>query len=735
MLQRQTDNPAKVFISYVRKESEKDAFEIARALEENGVKCFIDQQELPGKAGHDYKELLSDAILDCDTVLSLATPTYSEKARQPVEAEDIAWEIDLAVKYGKRIIPVIVKQMRKRDLPLEIKRNQAIPANGVFNSQRDVQTLSDAINFDLGWWRKNSKFKARAAEWTELGKPKSHLLSKRDEKEGQDWLVASSLKGNIVAEETAHFLFESKKYLAFKRNIFAGSIFASLMAVVFIGLSIINELDTKNKEIAQNYARAISNEARQKFEKGDVLQAGLIAYEFGVEDVLRKSIANIRSTSVFDLGYCTEWNASLVEFFKSCENKTPSEILYNTNDSDNVFFRSLYHFDYQNSAAEDLPIEQDGFQIFTDEEVELKDNCRNVFEFESNFFVGGSGVASEFGLIALSDSDFYVLPKNSGGSDISWQLVRCKNGIVTRYQILDSDHFHDFKKGYVNQDDKSIFFIKSVSSERLQGDDREGEIFKIDYCGVAFEICNSKRREVGYYFPKLNEIQFDDRVISIKYETITNNEFEYSHLINFLHNEKKIGTAPGSISSEDFRFLGTILYSSASSDKKILLAQREGFEGIGSINMYELDYRFRGSEISGIEANLLNIYEQSYHFSHHPKYNYYFISNRDRIDIYSSEKYEIIETIYCLGPRSVFGIDCSSFDTDVHFTEDGHWLVLTKANHEQVILSYPIINYPKKIIQDARKQVQFCFSDKSRERLGLPKERPEWCKEKQSVDF
>jgi hypothetical protein len=97
----QQDHKLNVFISYSRDDLDF-ADQLDASLQLGGFETTIDRRSISG--GEDWKARLGALIRDADTVVFLLSPSSAQSAI-------CAWEVEEAVRFGKRIIPVICRPL------------------------------------------------------------------------------------------------------------------------------------------------------------------------------------------------------------------------------------------------------------------------------------------------------------------------------------------------------------------------------------------------------------------------------------------------------------------------------------------------------------------------------------------------------------------------------------------------------------------------------------------------
>jgi hypothetical protein len=172
----------KLFISYSRDDL-KFADQLDTALNITGYDCTLDRQGI--QAGEDWKHRLGSLILEADTVIFVLSPTSAV-------SKICAWEVEEAVRRGKRILPVLCQplgeaqpQSRLSDLNyIYFYDEPNVPGSG-FGS--GLAQLVSAISTDLDWLREHTRLLQRAAEWEAAGRVENRMLSGADIRSAKEW--------------------------------------------------------------------------------------------------------------------------------------------------------------------------------------------------------------------------------------------------------------------------------------------------------------------------------------------------------------------------------------------------------------------------------------------------------------------------------------------------------------------------------------------------------------------
>ena len=172
----------RVFISYSRDDFDF-ADQLVAALELTGFDVAIDRHGITG--GEDFQRRLGALIRETDTVVFVLSPSS-------VQSGMCAWEVDEAVRLGKRIIPVVCRGLESRDPPPHLKNLDYVffytePKVAGSGFGHGLSRLVAALNTDLDWMREHTRLLARASEWEAAGHLENRMLSGADIAAAKDW--------------------------------------------------------------------------------------------------------------------------------------------------------------------------------------------------------------------------------------------------------------------------------------------------------------------------------------------------------------------------------------------------------------------------------------------------------------------------------------------------------------------------------------------------------------------
>ena len=160
----------KVFISYSRKDIEF-AKRLTGELEKNNLDFWVDWEGIPPTV--DWMKQVQKGIEESDVFLFLLSP---DSAKSKVCGEEIAH----AIKNGKRLIPLTIRDVKPEEVPQSLSHLNWIFFRKNDNFEESFQKLLLGINTDFEWVDVHSRLLVRALEWEQANKDKSFLLRGKD---------------------------------------------------------------------------------------------------------------------------------------------------------------------------------------------------------------------------------------------------------------------------------------------------------------------------------------------------------------------------------------------------------------------------------------------------------------------------------------------------------------------------------------------------------------------------
>lgn len=172
----------RVFISYSRDDLDfADQLDIALRL--LGFDTSLDRHAISG--GEEWRQRLGNLIREADTVVFVLSPASAD-------SQICAWEVEEAIRFAKRIIPVVCRPLEDVRPPPRLQdlnyiffyHEPRLPGSGF---AAGTSELVKALSTDLDWLREHTRLLLRATEWETGGKAESRLLSGSDIVAAKAW--------------------------------------------------------------------------------------------------------------------------------------------------------------------------------------------------------------------------------------------------------------------------------------------------------------------------------------------------------------------------------------------------------------------------------------------------------------------------------------------------------------------------------------------------------------------
>ncbi len=174
-----------VFISYKRTDKEF-VVRVDESLRVHGYEAWVDWEDIPPGVD-DFRTEIESGILHATSCILVLSPEY-------LESEYCMAELNTAVKLGKRLIPIVFREVDPRKTPAEIAHINWI----FFNKNDDYDTafkkLIAALETDIKHVRTHTRLLSRATEWENNNFDNSFVLIGNELREAEKWLVEGDQK-------------------------------------------------------------------------------------------------------------------------------------------------------------------------------------------------------------------------------------------------------------------------------------------------------------------------------------------------------------------------------------------------------------------------------------------------------------------------------------------------------------------------------------------------------------
>jgi WD40 repeat protein len=236
---------AKVFISYSRKDIEF-AKKLTGELQKSDMDFWVDWEGIPPTV--DWWREIEKGIEEADAFIFLISP---DSAKSKVCGQ----EIEAAVQNGKRMIPIVVRDIAWEDTPPHLGHLNYIFFRETDDFDASVKKLLNAIHTDYEWVQAHRRLQVKALEWERHNKENSFLLRGQDLQTAESNLALNTSKVPHPTDLMREYVFASRKAADRQRRILTG---VSLAGVVIMAMLAIFGLFQAN-QASDNAAVAQAN--------------------------------------------------------------------------------------------------------------------------------------------------------------------------------------------------------------------------------------------------------------------------------------------------------------------------------------------------------------------------------------------------------------------------------------------------------------------------------------------
>jgi hypothetical protein len=206
----------------------------------------------------DWWREIEKGIEEADTFIFLISPdsVISKVCKQEIEA---------AVKNGKRLIPLVVRDIKGDEAPTELSH-----LNWIFFREDDdfasaFDKLLTAITTDYDWVQIHRRLQVKALEWERRGFENSLLLRGKDLQEAETQLTVNASKEPYPTQLQQQFLLKSRQGADRQRRLV--SVISIAAAIIMAGLAVFGFIQANNatdqRNIAPNSAQSMQKTTKR----------------------------------------------------------------------------------------------------------------------------------------------------------------------------------------------------------------------------------------------------------------------------------------------------------------------------------------------------------------------------------------------------------------------------------------------------------------------------------------
>jgi WD40 repeat protein len=217
---------ASLFISYSRKNIES-ARKLTEAFKGQDLDFWIDWEGIPPTV--DWWKEIESGIEKADIFIFLISP-------DSCKSKVCKQEIEHALKNGKRLIPLVVCDVKGEEVPAELSHLNWIFVRETDDFDLAFTKLITAIKTDYAWAQAHRELQVKALEWERSGHENSFLLFGKELQDGEHQLATNTSKEPHPTDLQREYVHKSRQAVDRRRVRNAGITTAGLIALAALAI-------------------------------------------------------------------------------------------------------------------------------------------------------------------------------------------------------------------------------------------------------------------------------------------------------------------------------------------------------------------------------------------------------------------------------------------------------------------------------------------------------------------
>ena len=215
---------ARIFVSYSRRNKEF-CKQLTDELQKREFDFWVDWEGIPPTV--DWMKEIEKGIEEADSFLAIVTPDWMS-SRVCID------ELNIAVKNGKRLIPVVPCDIAWNDVHPALAHLNFIFFTEAFDFNEQVNKLFTALDTDYDWLKTHRRLQVKALEWERAEKENGFLLRGRDLEDAEQQISINATKNPNPTDLQRDYILKSRQETERQNRIRTNSLRAA--GVVMLGI-------------------------------------------------------------------------------------------------------------------------------------------------------------------------------------------------------------------------------------------------------------------------------------------------------------------------------------------------------------------------------------------------------------------------------------------------------------------------------------------------------------------
>ena len=215
---------ARIFVSYNRKSTEF-CKHLTDELQKRDLDFWVDWEGIPPTV--EWMKEIEKGIEEADTFLAIVTTEW-------ITSKVCIDELAIAVKNGKRMIPVVPYDINWDDVPPSLAKFNFIFFTEKFDFDTQLDLLFTALDTDYDWLKTHRRLQVKALEWERSDRENGYLLRGKDLEEAEREISVNANKDPHPTDLQREYVLLSRQATDRQRRITTISLYTAI--VVMLGI-------------------------------------------------------------------------------------------------------------------------------------------------------------------------------------------------------------------------------------------------------------------------------------------------------------------------------------------------------------------------------------------------------------------------------------------------------------------------------------------------------------------
>lgn len=212
----------RVFVSYSRKNIDF-AKQLIGRLQEREMDFWVDWEGIPPTV--DWMKEIERGIEEADAFLPIVSPEW-------ISSTVCRDELEIAVKNGKRLIPVVACDIVWKEVPSALAHLNFIFFTPSFDIEQQLQKLFTALDTDYDWLKAHRRLQVKALEWERGKKEDGYFLRGTDLEEAEQQISVNANKDPRPTDLQREYVLKSRQGATKQRRITTGILIGLILGML-----------------------------------------------------------------------------------------------------------------------------------------------------------------------------------------------------------------------------------------------------------------------------------------------------------------------------------------------------------------------------------------------------------------------------------------------------------------------------------------------------------------------